>query len=257
MTIDVPNPPRPRADRTWRDAANTPLMVELSGGGFQMGETNDDKFANDTERPVHEVVLAEGFSLGCFPVTVGEFHRFHPGHAPDDGAMLPVVQVNWHEARAYCEWLTENTGRTYRLPSEAEWEFACRAGSRCLFGWGDEITLEAANFLYDENGIRVGAGHRLPVENYPPNAFGLHDLHGNICEWVADTWHPNYIGAPFDGSPWTDPEEMRHVVRGGAWDYMPRLLRSAWRDWRLANERTDNIGFRVATSGWKNTRGCC
>jgi formylglycine-generating enzyme required for sulfatase activity len=108
------------------------------------------------------------------------------------------------------------------------------------------MTPAAANFLLDENGTRIGLGHRTAVGSYPPNQFGLCDLHGNVCEWVEDTWHPNYHGAPADGTAWIGPGDDRHVVRGGAWDYLPRLLRSAWRDWRPADYRADNLGFRVA-----------
>jgi formylglycine-generating enzyme required for sulfatase activity len=137
------------------------------------------------------------------------------------------------------------------LPSEAEWEFACRAGSRAPFGFGNEISVDEANFYYDENGTRVGRGCRSKVGNFPPNYFGLHDMHGNVCEWVTDSWHPNYKGAPGDGSPWVDPSNNRRAIRGGAWDYLPRLLRSSWRDWRDSDRRADNIGFRVATSDLK------
>ncbi len=226
-------------------------MIGLPEGAFMMGENAGDKFTNDTERPAHRVRIPPGLVLGCFPVTVGEYRRFRPGHAPDEADDLPVVRVSWHEACAYCDWLTEQTGHGYRLPAEAEWEYACRAGSPAPFAVGDEISLAQANFLYDETGVRIGIGRRTRVGNYPPNAFGLHDFHGNVGEWVADTWHPNYLGAPDDGRAWVESEDNRRAVRGGAWDYLPRLLRSAWRDWRPADQRTDNIGFRVATSNLK------
>ncbi|MFZ0828424.1 MAG: formylglycine-generating enzyme family protein [Verrucomicrobiia bacterium] len=232
----------------WSDADGLPLMIELPAGEFIMGENAGDKFANDTERPVHRVRIPSGLALGCFPVTVGEFRCFRPGHAPEDADDLPVVRVNWGDAYAYCDWLTEKAGRGYRLPSEAEWEYACRAGSRTPFADGDEITPVQANFLYDESGFRVGAGHRVRVGGYAANAFGVYDFHGNVSEWVADTWHPNYHGAPDDGRAWAGAGDNRRVVRGGAWDYLPRLLRSSWRDWRPAEQRTDNIGFRVITS---------
>jgi formylglycine-generating enzyme required for sulfatase activity len=233
--------------RLWRSDDDTPLMVELPAGEFIMGETRDDKFTNDTERPAHVVVIPSGISLGKFPVTVGEFNRFRHEHAPEEDEMLPVVRVSWHEARAYCDWLTERTGCSYHLPTEAEWEFACRGGSQGIFGFGDDITTDDANFLYDENGFRVGVGRRLPVGSYQPNPFGVHDLHGNVCEWVEDSWHPNYLAAPADGRAWVTNENRHRVIRGGAWDYLPRLLRCAWRDWRLSTDRADNIGFRVAS----------
>jgi formylglycine-generating enzyme required for sulfatase activity len=277
-------------------------MVHLPAGEFVMGENEDDRFTDDTERPAHRVSIPAGLSLGVFPVTLGEFRKFRQDHPffcnscsrflqpkglldsilqlegladssrrsqqsedfrgcadnvctpkekPEAGLVktdetLPVVDVTWWDACAYCKWLTALTGRTYRLPSEAEWEYACRAGSRSPFTFGDTLTVAEANFYYDEHGVRVGLGHPTIVGSYPANAFGLYDLHGNVCEWAQDTWHPNYRGAPQDGQPWVAPDSSRRVIRGGAWDYLPRLLRSAGRDWQLADRATDNVGFRVA-----------
>ena len=239
---------QPRSLRVWRAATGFSLMVELVAGEFIMGENDGDKFATDTERPAHPVTITNNFALSSFPVTVGEFRKFCPGHAQDEADDLPVVRVNWYEAAAFCEWLTLESGRNFRLPTEAEWEFACRAGSRTPFAPGDEILPGQANYLYDENGRRIGTGRRTPAGHYAPNAFGIFDLHGNVCEWVADAWHPDYHGAPADGRAWTEADTGRRVIRGGAWDYLPRLLRSAWRDWRPADCRADNIGFRVATT---------
>jgi formylglycine-generating enzyme required for sulfatase activity len=157
------------------------------------------------------------------------------------------VDVSWLQAVDYCVWLAKQAGRPYRLPSEAEWEYACRAGSTSPFSIGNTITSEDANFLYDENGKRVGLGHSTPVGSYALNAFGLGDMHGNVCEWVSDCWCPNYQSAPSDGSPWLEAAETDHrVIRGGAWDYLPRLLRSTWRDSLPQTIRRDNVGFRVA-----------
>src|SRR5579862_6684808 len=210
------------APNEWRDADDFPLMVDLLAGEFVMGENEGDKFANDTERPAHPVRLPAAFALGKFPVTIAEFRRFRDEATVDGEGQLPVVRVTWHDAVAYCEWLTVQTSREYRLPSEAEWEFACRAGSRTPFASGNEISNGAANFLYDENGTRVGLGHRTTVGSFPPNSFGLHDLHGNVCEWVTDTWHPDYVGAPANGCAWVAASDERRVIRGGAWDYLPR-----------------------------------
>jgi formylglycine-generating enzyme required for sulfatase activity len=227
-------------------------MVEIPAGELVMGENAGDKFANDTERPAHCVNLSKDFAVGSAPVTVGEFRHFDVFHAIGEMDELPVVRVSWRAALDYCNWLSDRTSRSYRLPSESEWEYACRAGSRGPFACGDEISPELANYFYDESGIRVGLGRRTPVGSYPANAFGLYDLHGNVCEWVADAWHPDYHGAPADGRPWTDAiHGQRRVIRGGAWDYLPRLLRSAWRDWRPADFRADNIGFRVVTDDLK------
>ena len=239
------------APRTWRDAESLPLMVQVPSGQFMMGENQGDKFANDTERPSRRVTNSADFALGKFPVTVGEFRRFYNDYTEEDDEALPVVRVSWREATEYCQWLTEQTGRDYRLPSEAEWEYACRAGSQTPFACGNEISTVDANFLYDENGARIGLGRRSAVGSFAPNGFGLCDVHGNVCEWVADTWHPNYLGAPINSAPWIERGDARRVIRGGAWDYLPRLLRSSWRDWRVGDQRADNIGFRVATSHLK------
>lgn len=244
----------PTRARTWRDGDNLPVMVEVARGDLVMGESEGDKFADDTERPAHRVGFAEKFALAKFPVTVGEFRQYRSDHATQEPDSLPAVQVSWDDAAAFCEWLTAETGRDYRLPSEAEWEFACRAGSRGPFASGNSLTLGDANFLYDENGERIGAGRRAPVGSYRANRFGFHDLHGNVCEWVADAWHTSYMGAPDDGRAWIETG-ARRVVRGGAWDYLPRLLRSSWRDWRFANQRFDNVGFRVATGDLRDIPG--
>src|SRR5581483_819273 len=235
------------------EAEILPILVEVPAGEFIMGANDHDRFANDTERPPHRVGIA-AFLLGRFAVSVGEFRRFRPDHAPGEAADWPAVGVNWHDAQAYCAWSSERGGRRIRLPSEAEWEYACRAGSRSAFASGDDLDVEAANFLHDESGVRVGPGGRTSAGRFSPNAFGLCDLHGNVNEWVEDTWHPDYHGAPADGRAWIDALDTRRVIRGGAWDYLPRLLRSAWRDWRPADQRTDNIGFRVASDAGKGAR---
>ena len=225
-----------------------PDWVRLPTGTFIMGESPEDKFATDTERPAHPVELAQGFALARFPVTVGEYRAFHPQHSAGDDPALPVVNVSWDEATAFCAWRREQSGEGIRLPTEAEWEYACRAGQRAAFAGTDELTPAAANFLYAEDGRRIGPGRRTAAGHYAPNGFGLLDLLGNVCEWVADTWHPNYFGAPADGSAWTGGEP-RCIIRGGAWDYLPRLLRCAWRDALPRGSRRDNVGFRLARTG--------
>jgi formylglycine-generating enzyme required for sulfatase activity len=241
-----------------------PAMVELPPGNFIMGGTDHDKFVTDTERPAHRVAISHRFALGRFPVTVGEYRAFAPLHAPSDDPDWPVVNVSWDDAQAFCTWLASIAGQPFRLPSEAEWEYACRAGTRASFVNGDQITPLEANFLYSEEGQRIGLGQRTVVGRYAPNAFGLYDLLGNVCEWVEDVWHRDYTGAPTNGTAWlavrggeqgrttADPEhrttsgEFRRTIRGGAWDYLPRLLRSAWRDSLPRTHHRDNTGFRVA-----------
>jgi formylglycine-generating enzyme required for sulfatase activity len=219
----------------------------LPTGEFIMGETKHDKFSTDTERPAHRVDISRPFAIGRFPVTVGEFRAIFPAHAPHDDPTLPAVNLCWDEASAYCEALSLHTGEEYRLPSEAEWEYACRAGSRTAFFTGSELTVHQANYLYSEAGQRVGRGSRTALGHYEPNAFGVHDLHGNVCEWVVDVWHSNYHSAPADQQPWLEGGDADlRVIRGGSWDYLPRLLRSAWRDALSRGTRRDNVGFRVA-----------
>ena len=144
-------------------------------------------------------------------------------------------------------WLSQSTGRRYRLPSEAEWEYGCRAGTSDVFNTGNSISVEQANYLYTDFRGRPGLGRPVAAGSYPPNAFGLCDMHGNVCQLVADVWHDDYANAPADGSARDGrPESTLRVVRGGGWDAMPRILRCAYRDWAHRAARFDNVGFRVA-----------
>jgi formylglycine-generating enzyme required for sulfatase activity len=245
MTIEPPAVSVSVSPQAWRDAAGLPLMIELPPGEFWMGESDGDRFANDTERPAHRVHFESAFAIGCYPVLVGEFRQFRPDHSSGEPLDWPVALVSWHDAVAYCQWLNERAAHSYRLPSEAEWEYTCRAGSSTPFAGGHGLAITEANYLYDESGIRVGPGGRTSAGSYSPNAFGVCDLHGNVAEWTQDIWHGNYHGAPEDGRPWVAPDESRRVIRGGAWDYLPRLLRSSWRDWQFDHYRADNLGFRV------------
>ena len=216
-------------------------MVRVPAGTFLMGENPDDKFANDTERPRHTVTI-RSFLLAEHPVTVAEFREFRPEHEPGAPADWPAAAVSWYDATAYCEWL----GNGARLPGEAEWEYAARAGSVTPYPWGDTISPDHANYFYDEQGNKVGPGRRTPCGTYPANAFGLFDMIGNVCEWTADGWHADYVGVPGDQSPRSASDNGPRVLRGGAWDYLPRLLRCSWRDRLAPGVRRDNVGFRIA-----------
>lgn len=219
-----------------------PDFVVIPAGEFLMGENDGDKFTNDTERPRHAVRI-ESFELARAPVTLGEYRLFRPGHEPGLPDSWPAAMVSWEDATAYCTRL----GDGCRLPTEAEWEYAARAGSPSHYPWGDLISPSKANYYYTEQGGKVGCGHRTPPGSFPPNAFGLFDMMGNVCEWTADIWHPDYQGAPATGEPWKgDDVYGRHVLRGGAWDYLPRLLRVSWRDYLPSSSRRDNVGFRIA-----------
>lgn len=217
-------------------------FVVIPEGRFLMGENPEDKFANDTERPRHAVEVP-AFFMAKSPVTVGEYRRFRPGHEPGTPEEWPAVLVSWEDAVAFCEWL----GDGCRLPTEAEWEYAARAGSQQPYPWGNTISRNNANYYYNEEGHKTGPGHRTAPGSYPANPFMLRDMCGNVCEWVQDTWHGNYHDAPPDGSAWTAGGRTDwKVLRGGAWDYMPRLLRTSWRDCLHKSSRRDNVGFRVA-----------
>jgi formylglycine-generating enzyme required for sulfatase activity len=232
--------------RVWQQS-DGPVMIDIPPGWFTMGENPGDGSATDAERPAHEVSISPGLALSMAHITVAEFRRFRPGYYPEEGSELPAVYVSWVDAAEYCAWLSLKTGLAYRLPSESEWEFACRAGSIAAFTFGDELTPLMANYRHNGSDGGASTDRRTPAGAYPPNVFGLHDVHGNVCEWVADVWHPNYIGAPAEGSAWNGGGDLR-VLRGGAWDHLPRLLRSSHRDCLPRHCRRNNLGFRVAVS---------
>jgi formylglycine-generating enzyme required for sulfatase activity len=150
-----------------------------------------------------------------------------------------VINVSWEDAKAYVEWLSTEIGQPYRLLSEAEWEYTCRAGSITLFWWGDQITPADANY-----GALVGKTSE--VDRYAPNPWGLYNMHGNVSEWVEDRWHDSYVGAPDDGSAWIEGSESRRVRRGGSWACIPGFLRSAFRIGSATDDRSDDVGFRAA-----------
>jgi formylglycine-generating enzyme required for sulfatase activity len=241
--------------------ARVPAGKSWLGGGADKPGDREVEFKDDFYLGVYEVTQEQWQQLmGNNPSILT---RTGPGKdaikavSDDDLKKFPVDSVNWYDAQRFIAELNkrdQQSGWTYRLPTEAEWEYACRAGSRSAFSTGDEITPAKACYLYNENGRRVGIGGRTPAGHYAGNAFGLCDLHGNVNEWMQDTWHPDYGGAPNDGRAWIAEGDDRRVMRGGAWDYLPRLLRSSWRDWRPAEERADNLGFRVVTSDSKTQR---
>ena len=216
-----------------------PDMITIPAGCFIMGTAGEDRFANSTERPAHEVEIAKPFAVSRFPITEAQWAVFAGGAS----SSLPVVRVSWWGAMKYVEWLSAQTGKRFRLLTEAEWEYACRAGSTTIFSVGDTLKPEHANYFYDEHGLKVGPGHRTSPGSYPPNAFGLEDMHGNVCEWVADAWRANYDA---------EPDDAHRVIRGGAWDYMPRMLRSAWRDFAAPDTKRDTLGFRIACESLVN-----
>lgn len=222
-----------------------PPCVEIPAGSFLMGGIPDDKFVSSVELPRHEVAIRHRFALGVFPVTRREWFEV-TGENPTDST-LPVTGIDFGQVGRFLLLLSEKSGGRCRLPSEAEWEYACRASSATVFPGGNSLDASQANFLYDESGGEVGLGSPTPVGTHPANTFGLHDMPGNVCEWTADAWHPDFHNAPADGAPWLeDGKPGRRVIRGGAWDHLPRVLRASWRDWAPESARWDNLGFRVA-----------
>ncbi len=264
-----------------------PEMVVLPAGGFRMGCVSG-RDCEDNEMPVHEVRIAQPFALSKYEVTRGEFGRFvaragyrttaergrgcyvwdgseftekssarwdNPGF--DQLDTHPVVCVSWDDAVAYVEWLSSETGKRYRLPSEAEWEYAARSGSTTKYHFGDDESQlcwyanhadRSINFSGSNESCSDGIGARTAeVGSYQPNSFGLHDMHGNVFEWVQDCWNDSYAGAPSNGSAWTSGDCGRHVLRGGSWLYAPEILRAAFRGQGVTdNPRGYSFGFRVA-----------
>jgi formylglycine-generating enzyme required for sulfatase activity len=231
-----------------------PMVVPEAGAvhhiTFLMGSPKSEGGRYDDEGPQHRVTIDYRFAIGRYPVTFNEYDHFcditkrkKPDDQGWDRGRQPVINVSWRDAQAYVAWLAKETGKPYRLPSEAEWEYACRAGTATRYAFGDEITGKKANF-----GGTVGT--TTEVGAYPANAWGLHDMHGNVWEWVEDIWHDSYQGAPADGSAWTEGEGKNssrdRVYRGGSWYSSPRILCSANRFGYEPGLRFIYQGFRVA-----------
>lgn len=236
-----------------------PEMVVIPPGAFWMGAPVTDPERFDWEGPRHLVTLSKPFALGRYAVTFEEYDHFcvlEKKAKPNDNGWgrgkHPVINVSWEEVKAYCIWLSEETGRTYRLPSEAEWEYACRAGTAKAFWWGDTITPDQANYdgsiAYHDGSKGKYRQQAVVVSEFQPNPFGLYQMHGNVWEWCEDEWHDNYLGAPTDGSIWISadhPDDSR-VVRGGSWNFNPYWLRAAYRTNFMVTERLSILGFRLA-----------
>ncbi|AKS41645.1 SUMF1/EgtB/PvdO family nonheme iron enzyme [Wenzhouxiangella marina] len=276
-------------------SAPGPDLVVVPAGSFMMGspDSEADRFGN--EGPRHRVTFERGFALGRTEVTVAQFEAFvnatgyrtdaeREGQSriydPRTGRMdskiritwrndyigeeaapdLPVVHVSWNDAQAYVRWLSEETGRNYRLPSEAEFEYALRAGSQSPYWWGEESPEDnTENLTGDGDSSPTNASWNVafrrytdgfwgpaPVASLRANPFGLYDMGGNVMEWLGDCWHDSFVRAPDDGSAWVNPGCDRHVIKGGAWSSTPAMARSAFR-LSSADESTDmRVGFRVA-----------
>jgi len=236
---------------TFRDCPNCPEMVTVPSGSFLMGSPEDEPGRYSDEGPQHRVTIPQPFAVGKYEVTHGQFRAFVNATEYDAGYSWlipilgytnahPVLAVSWHDAQAYVKWLSRRTGESYRLLSEAEWEYVARAGTTTAYHFGNTISPSQVSF--DQKNARTAVG------SYPANAFGLHDVHGNVFEWVEDCWHDNYNGAPTDGSAWVSNCDGNYrVLRGGSWGYFPRALRSAFRIWLDPSDRVSlTAGIRVA-----------
>ncbi len=259
------NPARP-AGTVFRDCDICPEMVALPEGRFMMGSPPDERDRHDKEGPAHAVSI-RAFAIGRFEVMRGEYATFvrETDYASEEGCYVsgetvwqmdrtkswrdpefgqsdrhPVVCVSWPDAKAYAAWLSRRTGWRYRLPSEAEWEYAARAGTTSPYWFGNRIRSNQANYWRRARATEAAGG-------YAANSFGLFDVHGNAWEWVEDCSTKNYLGAPADGSAWISKKRCRYrVLRGGSWNNPPSALRSATRLGFRATAHNYTVGFRVA-----------
>jgi len=228
----------------------TPAMLAIAGGSFSMGCGAPDTACLDAEKPVHTVKV-KSFKLSKHEVTFDQYDAFAAatGRAkPDDKGWgrgnRPVINVNWEDANAFVTWLAKQTGEPYRLPTEAEWEYAARAGTSTVYLWGNEVGFGLANCT--GCGSNFDGDRTSPVGTFAANKFGLHDVHGNVWEWVQDCWQEGYAGAPSDGSARLTGNCSSRILRGGSWLNNPSYLRIAYRNWLSSNLRDVNTGFRVA-----------
>jgi formylglycine-generating enzyme required for sulfatase activity len=231
-------------------AEDCPEMIVIPAGSFTMGSPATEAGRSDDEEPLHPVVIPRPFAVSKFDVTFADWDACVSvggcGRANDAGwgrDTRPVIFVSWDDAQAYVAWLSRMTGKAYRLLSEAEWEYAARAGSTTAYFWGEEIGKNNANC--NGCGSRWDNRQTSPVESFNPNDFGLHDMAGNVWQWVQDCYQGKYYGAPDDGSAWISVNCGVRVVRGGSWIGSPEVLRSDSRDRYYPNDRVPHLGFRV------------
>jgi formylglycine-generating enzyme required for sulfatase activity len=226
-------------------------MVEIPGGEFMMGALTMERESMDCERPQHLVEIPS-FYMGRYPVSQAQYEAMmHRNPSYFKGKDLPVENVTWKDAQDFCRRLNEKKKGKYGLPSESQWEYACRAGTTTPFYFGETISTDVANYRGDYtygDGVKGKILHKTtPIGSLGvANSFGLYDMHGNVWEWCEDTWHYTYSGAPSDGSAWIDEDFNKdHILRGGSWLDIPHVCRSAHRYRCNAGGRNSYIGFRV------------
>jgi formylglycine-generating enzyme required for sulfatase activity len=232
-------------------AKDCPKMIVVQDGEFIVGSPGDEKGRVLGEGPQHRVVFAKPFAVSKFEVTFEQWDACVGigacAQASDSGygrGDRPVINVSWNDAKQYAAWLSRITGKEYRLLTEAEWEYAARAGTTTTYPWGDDIGKGNADCADCDNQTQAAPA---PVGSFKPNAFGLYEMYGNVWEWVEDPWHNSYEGSPTDGSPWLeDGNASRRVVRGGSWISNSQFLRAASRFGNPPGYRDIIIGFRLA-----------
>ena len=252
-----------RPGTKFRDCPGCPELVVVPSGSFRMGSPASEEGRWDWEGPVHGVTIAEPFAVGVHEVTFGEWDACVSaggcdGYRPIDRGWgrgnRPVIRVNWDDARAYVDWLSGETGESYRLLSESEWEYAARSGTSTARYWGESESgqcryangADASTDFDWRTGCDDGYSRTAPVGSFAANVFGLHDMSGNVWEWVEDCWNGSYSGAPRDGSAWESGNCSARVLRGGSWADDPGGLRSASRGRLETGDRGSFNGFRVA-----------
>jgi formylglycine-generating enzyme required for sulfatase activity len=234
-------------------------MAVIPGGTFMMGSPENEEERCTDESPQHQVTVPS-FFMGKYPVTQAQYQAIMGTNSSYcNGSNRPVESTNWNNAVTFCQKLSKRTGKTYRLPSEAEWEYACRAGTTTPFHFGETITTDLANYSGNYTyggGIKgIYRGETTEVGSFEvANNFGLYDMHGNVWEWCQDSWHSSYKGAPTDGNAWLDTDTNVRLLRGGSWIDFPVYCRSAFRynDFNL-DTLSNYIGFRVVCSGAART----
>ena len=245
-------PPKPGQSPFKDCATDCPEMVVIPAGSFTMGSPQAEPGRQLTEGPQHDVTIAKAFAVSKFEVTFAEWdacaaHGDCIPHVDDRGwgrGPQPLISVSWDDVQRYVTWLSKTTGKTYRLLSEAEYEYAARASRQTAYPWGDAIGKNNANCA--GCGSRWDGAQTAPVGSFAPNQFGLYDMVGNVWEWVEDCLHEDYSGAPVDGSAWMTGDCGRHRLRGGSWASFVDEIRSANRARSATADRVSIIGFRTA-----------
>jgi formylglycine-generating enzyme required for sulfatase activity len=237
---------------TFQECSKCPVMMVVPAGNFFMGSPASEPGRDRDEGPQHVVTIAAQFAVGQHELTFDQWdacvadggcNAYKPSDEGWEGGRHPVINVSWDDANAYVTWLAKKTGKPYRLLSEAEYEYASRAGSMTAYPWGDAIGKNNANC--NGCGSQWDNKQTAPVGSFAANGFGLYDMVGNVWEWTQDCYHDSYDGAPMDGSAWSKGDCSRRVLRGGSWDTYPRFIRSADRDGLNTDLRNSDFGFRV------------